>query len=47
MLARRIVVGEKIVSGRYDVNISNFFIKPTSAEEAKKHGLLKMMGIVK
>jgi molybdopterin/thiamine biosynthesis adenylyltransferase len=47
MLARRIVVGEKIVSGRYDVNISNFFIKPTSAEEAKKHALLKMMGIVK
>ena len=45
-LARRIILKEKIASGRYDVNVERFFFDIPKKDALKRSKMLKMLGII-
>ncbi|QQS22564.1 ThiF family adenylyltransferase [bacterium] len=44
-LARKIILGENVKSGRTDFNLDSAFLPPSKAETKKRDGLIKMMGM--
>jgi hypothetical protein len=44
-LARQIIVGAPVPSGRTDFSVANFFLPPTKSELKKRDRIFKKLGI--